>query len=154
MRIVPVESAAQLEQIRMLFEEYWTSFGFTPCFQGFAGELKGLPGKYAPPDGGLALAMIEEEPAGCVALRRLDRERGEFKRLYVRTRFRGCGVGRALLAWVVVEARNAGYLEIVGDTVPVMQRALEMYHRAGFERTEPYGDSPTRGAIFFRLRLD
>ena len=58
MEIVAVESAVQLEQVRCLFEEYWNSFGFTPCFQNFAGELAGLPGDYAPPGGVLALAKI------------------------------------------------------------------------------------------------
>jgi len=153
MEILTVDCAAQLQQVRMLFEEYWTSFGFTPCFQGFGEEVASLPGQYAPPDGCLALATIDGESAGCAALRRLDQDRCEFKRLYVRPQFRGCGVGRALLAWVIAEARNAGYREIVGDTMPVMERALEMYHRTGFERTEPYAASPTPGAVFLRLRL-
>src|SRR6185503_8655658 len=99
MQIVAVESAAQLQQVRELFEEYWTSFGFTPCFQGFGDEVTSLPGEYTPPGGGLALATIDGESAGCAALRRFDQDRCEFKRLYVRPRFRGCGVGRALLAW-------------------------------------------------------
>ena len=42
---------------------------------------------------------------------------------------------------------------MVGDTMPVMEKALEMYDRLGFERTEPYSDHPTPGAIFLRLKL-
>jgi putative acetyltransferase len=151
--IVPAANVEQLEQVRRLFEEYWQSFGFTPCFQDFAGEVAGLPGKYGPPGGRLAIAMMEGEPAGCVALRPLGPERCEAKRLYVRPPFRGAGVGRALLDWVIAEARAAGYREMVGDTMPVMTRALEMYERVGFERTHPYAEEPTPGAIFLRLRL-
>ena len=77
----------------------------------------------------------------------------EAKRLYVRPQFRGQGVGRALLGWVIVEARSMGYREIVGDTVPQMAVALEMYDRVGFERTEPYSAQPTPGAIYLRLKL-
>jgi hypothetical protein len=58
-----------------------------------------------------------------------------------------------LLAWVIAEARSAGYRELVGDTMPVMDRALAMYSRMGFERTGPYGDKPTEGAIYIRLVL-
>jgi putative acetyltransferase len=153
MKIAAVESAGQLAQVRTLFEEYWASFGFTPCFQNFGGEVKGLPGAYTPPGGRLALATMDDEPAGCAALKRFDERRAEAKRLYVRPQYRGTGLGRALLDWVIAEARAAGYREIVGDTMPVMERALEMYRRMGFEITGPYAADPTPGAIFLRLKL-
>lgn len=153
MRILPVESAAHLDEVRRLFEEYWSSFGFTPCFQHFDREVAGLPGAYQPPQGRLALAWADEAVAGCVALRRFDAERGEAKRLYVRPALRGQGVGRLLLEWLIAQARQAGYREIVGDTLPVMATALAMYERAGFERTGPYAAEATPGAIYLRLRL-
>jgi putative acetyltransferase len=153
MTIVPVESAEQLAAVRQLFEEYWNFFGFTPCFQNFGNELAALPGEYTPPGGRLALAMVANAAAGCVALRRIDAARCEAKRLYVKPEYRGSGVGRALLDWVITEARSAGYREMVGDTMPVMKRALAMYDQAGFERTGPYGDKPTQDAIYIRLAL-
>jgi len=133
-RISPVEYAAALAAVRGLFEEYWKSFGFTPCFQNFGEELAGLPGAYAPPTGRLALATFDGAPAGCIALRRIDSSRAEPKRLYVRPAFRGRGLGRALLEWVMNEARAAGYTELLGDTMPVMREALALYDRMGFER--------------------
>ena len=66
--IVPVSTGAQIADVRRLFQEYWDSFGFTPCFQNFGAELDSLPGKYAPPEGRLALASIDDEPAGCAAV--------------------------------------------------------------------------------------
>lgn len=153
MQIVAITDERGIETARALFREYWESFGFTPCFQNFAEEVDGLPGRYAPPDGRLAVAYVDSEAAGCVALRRVDSERSEAKRLYVGPQFRSRGSGRALLEWVIAEARAAGYRELVGDTMPVMQHALEMYERMGFERTAPYSSDPTPGAIYIRLRL-
>jgi ribosomal protein S18 acetylase RimI-like enzyme len=153
MQIAHVVTPDQLAAVHALFEEYWTSFGFTPCFQNFSGELAGLPGSYVPPGGRLALALVEGQPAGCAALRRLDDERCEFKRLYVRPQYRGMRLGRELLAWIIAEAKAAGYRELVCDTMPAMADALAMYERAGFERTDPYSDHPTPGAIFLRLAL-
>lgn len=153
MRIVPVESAEQLAQVKALFDEYWSSFGFTPCFQNFGEEVAGLPGAYAPPDGRLAMAIEEAGIAGCVALRRFDAHRCEAKRLFVRPAFRGHGIGRALLDWMLAEARAAGYREVIGDTMPVMREALEMYRRMGFEVTGPYAANATPGAIFLRFPL-
>lgn len=153
MTIVSVESAVQLAQVTALFEEYWNSFGFTPCFQNFGEEVAGLPGAYLPPGGRLALATIDGEPAGCIAFKRFDADRCEVKRLYVRPAFRGHRLGRALIDWAIAEARAAGYREMLGDTMPVMQQALEMYLRMGFETTGPYAEHPTPGAIFLRLPL-
>jgi GNAT superfamily N-acetyltransferase len=148
MHIQPVETSAQVDEVRQLFEEYWAAFGFTPCFQNFDAELAALPGKYAPPDGRLALAMVEGSAAGCVALRRFDAQRAEAKRLYVRPLCRGRGIGRALMEWIVAEARTAGYREIVGDSLPVMQTALNMYSRMGFECSQGASDT-----IYLRLPL-
>jgi len=39
MRIVEARSETEIAAVRELFEEYWRSFGFTPCFQGFAEEV-------------------------------------------------------------------------------------------------------------------
>ena len=153
MRILDAVDEAAVSQVRELFLEYWQAFGFSPCFQGFDQEVQGLPGAYAAPGGALALAVVDGEVAGCVALRRLDAALAEAKRLYVRPAFRGCGVGRRLLDWLVTRARSLGYRELVGDTVPQMVVALGMYERYGFERTEPYSPAPTPGAIYLRLKL-
>ncbi len=101
LQILPVTSESDLVAVRTLLEEYWASFGFTPCFQNFGDELAGLPGAYArPPTGRLALIRVKNEsgwgdPAGCVARRRVDDRRADPKRLYVRPAYRGLGLGRA-----------------------------------------------------------
>jgi GNAT superfamily N-acetyltransferase len=151
--IVSAATQEHLAMVRRLFEEYWQAFGFTPFFQDFAAEVAGLPGYYAPPAGRLALAFAGGEPAGCIALRPLDHSRAEAKRLYVRPQFRGQGAGLALLQRVIGEARAAGYREMMGDTMPVMRRALAMYERVGFEQIGPYAPDATPGAIYLRLAL-
>jgi putative acetyltransferase len=153
MEIVAAAGAEYLSPLKALLTEYWDSFGFTPCFQNFDSELATLPGKYVPPRGRLALALVNGEPAGCVALRPVDDTRCEAKRLYVRPQFRTYGIGKSLLEWLIAEARSAGYLEMLADTMPVMERAIAMYERIGFERTNPHEERLTDGAIYIRLRL-
>src|SRR5438067_10704930 len=104
MNIAEAVSAEDLLHVRRLFEEYWDSFGFTPRFQDFGTEVAGLPGAYAPPGGTLGLLTVDGRPTGCVALRRFDESRGEFKRLYVRSEFRGLGAGRKLMEWALAKA--------------------------------------------------
>ncbi len=90
------ESPHEIAQIRELFLEYVQSLGFSLCFESFDQELAALPGDYAPPDGRLLLATSNGQPAGCVALRKLEPDICEMKRLYVRPRYRGKSLGREL----------------------------------------------------------
>jgi len=153
MEIVRAANEQHVGHVQDLFREYWDSFGFTPCFQGFDQELAALPGKYAPSGGALGLALEDGVPAGCVAMRPFDAERCEVKRLYVRPAFRGRGLSHQLMDWVMAQALSVGYREMLGDTMPVMQQALAMYLRMGFEQTGPYSTNPTPGAIFLRYVL-
>ena len=112
MKICEAVTRQQIGLIRTLFEEYAAWLGIGPSFQGFAAELAGLPGAYVPPRGRLLLAVAGDEAAGCVALRPLDDNVCEMKRLFVRSRFRGRGTGRLLAERVVEEARASGYRTI------------------------------------------
>ncbi len=153
LQIATAVSHEDLEAIQRLLLEYWELLALPPTFQGFATEVKALPGKYAQPSGRLALARIDGEPAGCIALRPIDSQRCEAKRLFVRPSFRGQGIGRELLHWIIAEARNAGYAELMGDTLPSMSEALAMYQRLGFREVGPYSAEATPGAIYLSLRL-
>src|SRR5712675_2817453 len=130
MELVRVEGTGPaLEQARALLAEYWSSFGFTPCFQGFDQELAALPGSYAPPRGALLLAPGQ----GCVAVRPLDAETAEMKRLYLRPQARGAGLGRSLAGAAVTHARERGFSRVVLDTIPErMQEAVALYRSMGF----------------------
>ncbi|HLI95580.1 MAG TPA: GNAT family N-acetyltransferase [Candidatus Baltobacteraceae bacterium] len=151
--IIEAQGKERIAQVRELFAEYWESFGFTPCFQNFDDELAQLPGSYVPPGGRLAIARCDGSVAGCIALRPIDSDSCEVKRLYVRPGFRGAGLGVALVGWLTAQARSIGYKTMFAETMPVMQRALAMYERMGFERVDAYAEEATPGAVYLRLRL-
>ncbi len=152
--IAPAKTPAQIAQVRELFLEYASSLGFSLCFQNFDQELAGLPGDYAPPDGRLMLALYEGELAGCVALHKLDSEICEMKRLYLRPKFRGKGLGPVLAENIIGEARRIGYRRMRLDTVePVMKDAVAMYRRLGFKEIAPYRPNPMPGTLYMELEL-
>ena len=143
-----------IEQVRILFLEYGRSLGFSLCFQSFDQELAGLPGDYAPPDGRLLLMEYEGQPAGCVALHKLEAGICEMKRLYVRPAFRGKGLGRVLAERILIDARAIGYHRLRLDTVePVMKNAVAMYRLLGFREIAPYRANPIAGALYMELDL-
>jgi ribosomal protein S18 acetylase RimI-like enzyme len=91
---------------------------------------------------------------GCVALRPIDGQRGEMKRLYVRPGARGQRLGSALAQAICAEARRAGYREICLDTLASMTTAVALYRSLGFREIEPYLFNPLPGALYFGLALD
>jgi putative acetyltransferase len=154
LQIVQAESPAQIAHARDLFLEYAHSLGFSLCFQSFDQELASLPGDYAPPDGRLLLAEYDAQPAGCVALHKLQPGVCEMKRLYLRTRFRGKGLGLALANRIISEARDIGYQRLRLDTVdPLMKDAIAMYRKIGFQEIAPYRANPIAGALYMELQL-
>lgn len=138
---------------RALFEEYQRSLGISLCFQNFDEELRTLPGVYAQPAGRLLLAFAGEEPAGCVAIRRIEEGICELKRLWVRSVFRGTGLGRLLVETVLHEARNIGYRRMRLDTLPSMKAAQALYLSTGFLDIPPYNDHPLEGTRFMEAIL-
>ncbi len=146
-------SPADVATARALFEEYQVSLGFSLCFQSFDAELAGLPGAYAPPEGRLLLAFADTEPAGCVALRRLEDGICELKRLWVRPAFRGTGLGRRLAGTLMAEARAIGYRRVRLDTLPSMKAAQALYLSLGFADIPPYNDHPVEGTRFMEAVL-
>src|SRR3984957_7075366 len=108
----------------------------------FDAELASLPGKYTPPDGQLFLACCDDEPAGCVALRRIDAQACEMKRMFLYPQFQGRGIGRRLGEAVIRDARAAGYATMRLDTSWRQREAQALYSKLGFQRIDPYYDAP------------
>jgi putative acetyltransferase len=153
LKIVQATAAQDLEDVHMLFGEYSGLVAEALCFQNFDEELAALPGEYAPPGGVLLIARDGKAPAGCVALRQLDAETGEMKRMYVRAQYRGTGLGRGLAAAIIEEARKRKFARVVLDTLPKLAPAIALYRDLGFRESGPYLASPTPGALCFELKL-
>ncbi len=151
--IRPAELPRDLEVVRAIFREYANSLGIDLAFQGFDRELAELPGKYQPPAGRLLLAWNGARAVGSIALRRLDANTCEMKRLYVRPEARGEQLGRRLVERICREARQAGYARICLDTLPMMVWAQSLYESLGFVPIEPYVFNPIPGTKFLVLDL-
>jgi putative acetyltransferase len=143
--------------------EYLESLGEDLEYQGIESELAGLPGKYAAPRGALFLASLGSprdadshavaESAGCIALRPLEGDACEMKRLFVRPEYRGYGIGRALAERAIEAARGLGYRRMRLDTLERLEDAVRLYEALGFERIAPYCENPLPGAMFWEKNL-
>jgi len=108
---------------------------------------------YAAPYG--LFVLVEDEAGtvcGCGALRWMDDERAEVKRMWVSPTQRGKGVGSTLLAYLEDLARAEGRTTLLLDTNGALTEAIAMYDRHGYERVERYNDNP-RAELWFRKVL-
>jgi ribosomal protein S18 acetylase RimI-like enzyme len=153
--IRPVRTPEDLAATIALFRAYAAALSVDLAYQDFESELAGLPGKYAPPEGALLLALdADGRPLGCADLRPLAPPGCcELTLLYVAPEARGLGLGKALVEAVLEAARQAGYGELRLDTLPEMTEAQALYARLGFVRIEPYYDTPIAGTVFMGKRL-
>ena len=155
MQLIQAQSSEEIKQARQLFKEYAAWLEIDLCFQNFEKELADLPGDYATPNGRLLLAYDDNESAGCVALRKIDDGICEMKRLFVRDKFRGQGLGRSLIDAIISEAKDIGYKRMRLDTLPPkMNDAIALYRSFGFKEIKPYYKNPVPGAIFMELNLN
>ena len=152
--IVQAETPAQIEQARNLFREYEKMLGLNLCFQNFDEEVANLPGKYAAPEGRLFLVLSDGKLVGCVALRKLENEICEMKRLFVREDFRNLRIGKLLIEKIIEEGRTAAYEKMRLDTFPAkMSKAVKLYESYGFREIPPYYDNPYDGILFMEMKL-
>lgn len=90
--------------------------------------------------GAFLVAHLDGAPVGCGAVRLLDAETGELKRMYVSPDVRGKGVGRRLVAALEAEARMLGARRLVLETGTRQTAALALYRATGFDPIPLYGE--------------
>jgi GNAT superfamily N-acetyltransferase len=161
MATIVVREAAgpeDLNAVRRLMQDYGDHLANNPsgaaniCLAGYREELDRLPEGYDV----LLLALVDGEPAGCVAVRTLQREERacEMKRLWTKREFRGLGLGRRLAEEAIGWAKRMGFAAMYLDTVPTaMPEANRLYDALGFLPVERYNQNPISDVVFFRRSL-
>lgn len=170
-RIVACHTPDLLSDFRRLCEQYAASLPFSLCFQGFDEEMRSLPGSYSPPRGAMYLAIAESagsaddrrlvagaggtEPdaVGCIAMRPIEADACEMKRLFVMPGSRGAGIARALATTLITQARTIGYRQMKLDTSGDMLPAQRLYESLGFRPADRYNDDPMEDTLYYALDL-
>ena len=148
------------DDVKVLFSEYTdmliagdSSFREYLDIQHYDKEIEQLETKYGFPYGRLYLLYYNNELAGCIGLRKIDKQNCEMKRLYVRPKFRGKHLGNQLIQQIIKDAQKIGYSYMLLDTLPFLKRAIHLYKEYGFYEIESYNDSPMDTSIYMKLNL-
>jgi GNAT superfamily N-acetyltransferase len=162
-RIVDAEGA---ERCEVLFREYakWSIGRLADeCGMSMSAEAEQAvhaafrqewPALFAG-DGRLYLAKVEDQPAGVGALKPIDDELGEIKRMYVRDAYRRHGVARLVLETLVSDARRIGFRTVRLETLSYMRGAIELYRSMGFVDVDRFeAEGAKTGVAQFELFME
>lgn len=99
---------------------------------------------------------VDTVPAGCGGIQLVGAEYGEIKRMYVRPKFRGLGLGKLMLQHLADYARQSRGVNVLRLETGIHQvEAISLYERYGFQRIGPFGpyrEDPL--SLCFEKRLD
>ena len=108
------------------------------------------------PDIAFFAAWEGEEPLGVIALKRLAGAHGEVKSMFTAPHVRRRGIGAALLARVLAEARSQQLTRLSLETGSwdYFEPARRFYRRCGFRECAPFADyRPDPNSVFMTLDL-
>lgn len=109
-----------------------------------SGRYGAPPSPFSPSEAGAAgtiflVARLGGRPAGCAALRRIDHETAEVKRMYVAPFGRRKGIARRILAQLEQHARDFGYRTICLETGILQPEAQRLYESCGYRHIASFG---------------
>jgi putative acetyltransferase len=97
------------------------------------------PADPADPDFTFLVARLDGQAAGCGALRGLEQNRGEVKRMFVVPEFRGLGIARRILKALESRARELDYSAVRLETGNGQPEAIGLYKSSGYLEIPAYG---------------
>ena len=138
LRREPIDGPAGRELLGAFFDEI---VGLYPGWSLSLGPTA-EPHEVTPPHGCFLVAYDGGEPIGCVAVKKLDEDTGEIKRLYVAPHARRDGVARLLLGAIEDFARDFGCQLVRLDTGDKQPASLNLFRSTGYVEVPNYNDNP------------
>jgi putative acetyltransferase len=107
------------------------------------------------PDFIFVVARLGGEPVACGALRKLETDVAEVKRMFVRGAFRKRGFSRQVLQFLESTAQSCGYRTLKLETGTLQPEANGLYESSGYKPIPPFGEYVGNPfSICFEKRLE
>jgi ribosomal protein S18 acetylase RimI-like enzyme len=147
--IRPAVSAKEFALFLKLMKQYAATDLADPQNSSIWKDMANLPGRYAPPGGLVLLARWSGAVAACGAFAPTAHAGlAEMKRMYVRPKFRGRGIGRNIAHALLHAAHQAGYARIAISTWGHNDGAIKLYTALGFGPCAPFKTHPSSDLVF------
>jgi ribosomal protein S18 acetylase RimI-like enzyme len=155
--MIRIQTAYQhIKQVKDLFAEYVNTElkEYDLVFQHFDKEFDDPATTYAPPKGRLYIALVDDNPAGCIGMYPHDQQQCVLKRLYVKPQFRNMHIANMLVTQIIQDATSIGYQAILLDTAEKFNAAIQLYTKLGFKEVNPFYHNPYQDVKYFQLKLN
>ena len=123
--------------IRELIFSILESYQLEPSPKDTDADLFDLNGFYFDRGGDFSVLLEGDEIIGTVALFNLGKEACELRKMYLDPDFRRRGLGKQLLDYSLVKARELGFSRVTLETATELKEAVALYESYGFEPFEP-----------------
>ena len=101
-------------------------------------EVLGDPaGQIIGPGGSIIMAVLGNTPVGCCALLAMPEGSFEIGKMAVAESYRGQGIGKQLLGYVIAHARQMGSRRLYLETSTKLPNAIHLYESQGFTHLPP-----------------
>ena len=130
-----IKDCEDYEVAKKLIREYSEIKGAESCFVSLDKELADLDTYYK--GGALLIGFENENPIATIAIKHVDDETCEARRLYIKPDYRGKGYARILMNEMLDRSRELGFKKVKFTTKPeVMSVGYGLYKRMGFEEVD------------------
>lgn len=127
---------------KTITHDYMQWLGMDLNFQNIDKEFQVFETMYGKPDGCFIYATVNDEIVGGIAIRKLNAEICEMKRLFVYEKFQSMGIGRVLCDEIIAISKELGYNKMRLDTVSKLESAIALYQKMGFYEIPAYYPNP------------
>lgn len=148
---VAAAKQVMLEVAATIFEPDHPAANFVNRHSAAFSDVDDHRTQYAPPSGAFLVAVDGGRIIGTAAIRRIDDETAELRRMWLLPEYHGRGIGYRLATELLAFARAAGYLRVRLSTDALQRRAIRFYRQLGFYPIDRYRD--TDDDVFLELAL-
>jgi len=145
-------SPGEFEIAKNITKDYMQWLGMDLNFQNIEKEFKVFETMYGKPEGCFIYATVNDEVVGGVAIRKLEAEICEMKRLFIYENFQSRGFGRVLCDKIIATSKEMGYSKMRLDTVSKLESAIALYQKMGFYEIPAYYPNPDPTVKYMEMK--
>ena len=132
---------AEALEAKLLIFKVLEEFGLQPDDPSLDGDMDDLEYHYHDGFFGI-LKNPEKEIIGTFALYKLGPKTFEIRKMYLLPEYRSLGLGKWMLNFLIDKARTLGYEKLELKTASVLQAAIALYRKTGFDEVTSSDASP------------